>query len=96
LGTPAGNFVAVVEQVADGADLAYRAGLHLSQALQRLERAVRQYRSGQPGSGGEGVIVPTRRWRHAVVAATLAIPLLVVVAPSTLAGFVWPFLTTNL
>jgi hypothetical protein len=45
LDVPADSFIAAVEQVADSAELGYRAGLRFSQALQRLERAVLQYRT---------------------------------------------------
>lgn len=45
------DFIAAVERVADSAELGYRAGLQLSQALQRLERTVLQYQAleARPG-----------------------------------------------
>lgn len=54
LDVPTSDFIAAVEQVADSAVLGYRAGLQLSQALLRLERAVLQYQAwaARPGRAG--------------------------------------------
>lgn len=48
------DFIVAVERVAGAAVLGYRAGLQLSQALQRLERAIAQYRAwvARPGRAG--------------------------------------------
>jgi hypothetical protein len=51
LDVPTEDFIAAVEQVARSAVPGYRAGLQLSQSLQRLERAVLQYQAwmARPG-----------------------------------------------